>query len=694
VELDVDSSNLSPGISFLFVGRANILSSSRLSTIQQNPCPIVKNGYLVSIPSCGSGRPISSPPDRATGQETKLAVNAIQHLFSSGQAPFRGVRTVRTVVVLAFLAGLLSNARLTAQVLNSTGDAESQNWCQTQKVFQLRNQFSPAEAMACAQYGPCDDPVNRNIWIPTGATSFTTVRIRFHVVANTDGTNQSADPDLIAQNFNKLNANYVPSKINFEYTVDTIRNSTFRSLADNEIDLMKQQYAVKPDSMLNIYIAYVEGHYSFGTFPWDNTSKTVLGGIVMTTEHFDNVSSALAHEVGHCLGLWHTFNGVSEVGQCSSCYEKVGASDHDVTGDRCADTDPTPLSYSCGPPGGKDTCTGLSWGPTDVQNYMGYSGDACWSEFSPQQMGRMHCWLEDKLLSWTSGVRFTADTTLGAVPFLVAFNASSPKVVTNWAWTFGDGGTSNQQNPVHAYTQPGLYSVQLSIQSNDGPYTTFHQGMVGAFADSIKGPRIAGTVGHLIEVDVSVRNFLPLRELVVPLTWDGPAGLFFDSANTTGLRTDYMALNGFLTLDPSVFMRGAYRFMAGSGQSLLSPGNGTVLRLFFTVAGSAVENPISFASFDNGITVYSPKFVTGLGSYEPVTIDGSVAFCKAGDINNDNLGPDLADLSYLVLYLTGGTVTLPNPANANVNGVAPVNIADLSYMVSYLTTGSPSLICQ
>ncbi|MFZ1684102.1 MAG: PKD domain-containing protein, partial [Candidatus Zixiibacteriota bacterium] len=381
-------------------------------------------------------------------------------------------------------------------------------------------------------------------------------------------------------------------------------------------------------------------------------------------------------------------------GQCSSCYEKVGTTDHDLTGDRCADTDPTPLSYSCSPPGGKDTCTGLSWGPTDVQNYMGYSGDACWSEFSPQQMGRMHCWLEDKLSSWTSGVRFSAVTTLGAVPLDVAFSASSPKVVSSWSWNFGDGGISSQQNPVHTYTQPGLYTVQLSIQSNDGPYITTHQGMVGAYADSIKGDRVAGRVGQPIEIDISARNALPLRELVIPITWDGPAGLYFDSSSTAGLRTDYMASSGFLTLDPSVFMRGAYRFATGAGQSPLSPGNGIVLKLFFTVTGSAVENPITYAAFDNGITVYSPKFTASLGSYEPAALDGTVAFCKAGDVNNDNFGPDLADLSFLVSYLTGGTITLPNSANANVNGAGPVNIADLSYLVSYLTTGSPSLICQ
>lgn len=34
---------------------------------------------------------------------------------------------------------------------------------------------------------------------------------------------------------------------------------------------------------------------------------------------------------------------------------------------------------------------------------------------------------------------------------------------TSWSWTFGDGGTSTQQNPVHQYAQPGYYAVCLTI---------------------------------------------------------------------------------------------------------------------------------------------------------------------------------------------------------------------------------------
>jgi len=48
---------------------------------------------------------------------------------------------------------------------------------------------------------------------------------------------------------------------------------------------------------------------------------------------------------------------------------------------------------------------------------------------------------------------------------------------------------------------------------------------------------------------------------------------------------------------------------------------------------------------------------------------------------------DLADLSALVNYLTGGGYTLTCLPEANVNNAGIVDLADLSALVSYLTSG-------
>lgn len=40
--------------------------------------------------------------------------------------------------------------------------------------------------------------------------------------------------------------------------------------------------------------------------------------------------------------------------------------------------------------------------------------------------------------------------------------------ITGWSWTFGDGGTSTQQNPQHSYTSPGNKTVTLIVTDANG----------------------------------------------------------------------------------------------------------------------------------------------------------------------------------------------------------------------------------
>ncbi len=64
---------------------------------------------------------------------------------------------------------------------------------------------------------------------------------------------------------------------------------------------------------------------------------------------------------------------------------------------------------------------------------------------------------------------FTADVTEGQAPLTVQFtDTSSVNGATAWAWDFGDGNTSDQQNPQHTYTSNGGYTVQLQVTSPSG----------------------------------------------------------------------------------------------------------------------------------------------------------------------------------------------------------------------------------
>ena len=63
---------------------------------------------------------------------------------------------------------------------------------------------------------------------------------------------------------------------------------------------------------------------------------------------------------------------------------------------------------------------------------------------------------------------FTANVTAGDAPLAVQFTDASTGGPTSWSWTFGDGGTSDQQNPVHVYTAAGVYTVNLTVTNDFG----------------------------------------------------------------------------------------------------------------------------------------------------------------------------------------------------------------------------------
>jgi uncharacterized membrane protein len=51
---------------------------------------------------------------------------------------------------------------------------------------------------------------------------------------------------------------------------------------------------------------------------------------------------------------------------------------------------------------------------------------------------------------------------------LVAFKDESIGSVTGWKWDFGDGTTSTEQNPQHAYTRGGDFVVTLEVSGPAG----------------------------------------------------------------------------------------------------------------------------------------------------------------------------------------------------------------------------------
>ena len=58
---------------------------------------------------------------------------------------------------------------------------------------------------------------------------------------------------------------------------------------------------------------------------------------------------------------------------------------------------------------------------------------------------------------------FSGAPLSGGAPLPISFTDESIGDPDSWAWDFGDGGTSTDQNPTHVYTEMGTYDVSLTV---------------------------------------------------------------------------------------------------------------------------------------------------------------------------------------------------------------------------------------
>lgn len=271
-------------------------------------------------------------------------------------------------------------------------------WCGTTALESAPSQEAIDRApMDCPVRGTCDIPATRNAYLPAQYQTVFYARVVFHIFAEDNGSNPATTVAECNQVFDRLNADFTGSGIQFLLdNIQTHNNSDYRILSSSEDFLMKQTYADSYQTKINIYVTDIEqttpGQITLGYayLPQDQAGQ-VRFGIVIHTVGFDPNTTTTTHEMGHTLSLYHTFRGVSETTVCGSCYEFAG-SPSDVRGDLCSDTPPTPLNFNCAPPGGNDTCSPFQpWGATQPENVMGYS-DCDDQIFTPQQEARMRCW--------------------------------------------------------------------------------------------------------------------------------------------------------------------------------------------------------------------------------------------------------------------------------------------------------------
>lgn len=277
---------------------------------------------------------------------------------------------------------------------------EGQNrtaWLEKQGI----NLVNPVNA-ACMMMGTCDDPMTRN----KARTDLLNISVSWTVI----GSGDSLSRNRIEQQMEAVNDQWEQANVHFSLDeIDFISISGSQCLpaySNNnqwyyKIQSWKSAYGRDAASRLNVYSSCQDRGtqgtlLGFGTFPWDSDATKAVGGIWMNSAYVSGTDTTLAHEIGHNLGLRHTFAGINEVSGCSDpCYEfvhSIGEASANFVGDWCADTRSTPLNYECANPGGND-CRGTPFGNTPYNNYMGYSADKCQTTFTDDQIFRAHCWV-------------------------------------------------------------------------------------------------------------------------------------------------------------------------------------------------------------------------------------------------------------------------------------------------------------
>jgi hypothetical protein len=231
----------------------------------------------------------------------------------------------------------------------------------------------------------------------SGARFHVTIPVYFHVITP-DGTTGNVSDNAIQAQMRALNAGFSGSlggaQTGFQFqlvSVDRTVNAKWYSATPGGADEYKMKRALRQGgaNALNLYSATAGDFLGWSYFPKQYSAQPWIDGVVFDWESMPGTSSTYAgqydlgytvtHETGHWLGLEHTFQG--------ACNAK---------GDYVDDT-PAEATPTSGCPTGKDTCPDPGLDP--VHNFMDYSFDECYTEFTQGQAARM----QDQYLAYRAG---------------------------------------------------------------------------------------------------------------------------------------------------------------------------------------------------------------------------------------------------------------------------------------------------
>ena len=415
---------------------------------------------------------------------------------------------MKTNVILTFMLFLATFLGVFAQRTN-----EVRSYCYTDEMYErsLERDATLKEKMderdnAINNYREniLSNPLNR---APSSSSVVNLVIPVVVYVVHDFGPENISDQQVIGQ-IDKLNDEFIGHGIQFCLAttegitplpgsspnpgIIRIQDGLTNHLTSNEIGL-KNLSTLSGNQYLRIWVVKDIDNgsgtlgYARPKTPW----ATTMDGIVMRYDAFGDVATCgctnllpsnnqgkvVVHEVGHYLGLFHTFQGGCTGMTAANC---------DVEGDRVCDTPPVAIAnYGCPTPGSINSCTETPDSPDLLDNHMDYTNDMCRTSFTNGQGTRMISMINLYYLNLVSssnlvytGVQcnggllavFSSDNNTPCNNTVVTYTANTVSGAT-YTWNFGDGSPIVSGNPItHSYTTgETFFPVTLTI--NDGTNT-------------------------------------------------------------------------------------------------------------------------------------------------------------------------------------------------------------------------------
>ena len=217
-----------------------------------------------------------------------------------------------------------------------------------------------------------------------------TIPVYFHVVNKGEGAANGDIPDkMLRAQIDVLNAAYAgatgtgAANTPFRFALVGVTRTTnlawFNAGPDTAAEReMKTALHTGGADTLNFYTNNAGGYLlGWATFPFWYEGDPAMDGVVCLysslpggTEVPYNEGDTGTHEVGHWLGLFHTFQG-----GCAAIY-------NDFVSDTPSERSP---AFYC--PAGRDSCPKTGVDP--IENFMDYTDDPCMYRFTAGQSARM-----------------------------------------------------------------------------------------------------------------------------------------------------------------------------------------------------------------------------------------------------------------------------------------------------------------